>query len=528
MIFFTSPAVPVIEQIPLIHTINEDDLILLNSPEGEWFRMLNSFPWQDYRELAAHYYDALYDFNRSESGDPDRTDDPGESEEEAKLRLLSGRATVDRDAPVLYEPEFRIPAVRAVNPLSVAPGVVPIRADGRNPKCFFALFKGFVGASLMRFSPEPETVHLLLTSNLSFARVCGFVPKGENDPYWQRHVPCLRKIEQFDQVMKDYGLWNQAKWDEVRRNIDEGAVLRESRIVGDTTHYQAFSGFETVNYEDEKGKERKKSQSKITKNCNCEDRDDCPHPWELSDDGAGTIVKSRTKIIWGHKAAIIGLPGQGIPLDAAAVSDAATYDGKTFLPHVGRLFENLPETRPWFDMALYDSACCDQKLRDDFLKDFGIILMTPLNPRRISTITEGLPRGMKSLTPCGTLTCGADHEAEYKGVRNGTRTFIYQAPSDENGTPVCLSCGHRAECCPHSDNGRTVTVSFDMLPHIDPRNPPMSAGFQAVMKQRTSVERMIKRLKCDLSDSRLTKRGNDSFQAHLDKTMIAFHILLRN
>ena len=80
MIFFTSPAVPVIEQIPLIHTINEDDLILPNSPGGEWFRMLNSFPWQDYRELAAHYYDALYDFNRSESGDPDRTDDPGESE----------------------------------------------------------------------------------------------------------------------------------------------------------------------------------------------------------------------------------------------------------------------------------------------------------------------------------------------------------------------------------------------------------------------------------------------------------------
>ncbi|MDM8522520.1 hypothetical protein QUF80_04040 [Desulfococcaceae bacterium HSG8] len=27
MMFFTSPAVPVIEQIPLIHTINEDDRI---------------------------------------------------------------------------------------------------------------------------------------------------------------------------------------------------------------------------------------------------------------------------------------------------------------------------------------------------------------------------------------------------------------------------------------------------------------------------------------------------------------------
>ncbi len=33
---------------------------------------------------------------------------------------------------------------------------------------------------------------------------------------------------------------------------------------------------------------------------------------------------------------------------------------------------------------------------------------------------------------------------------------------------------------------------------------------------------MIKRLKCDLGDDRLTKRGNASFQAYLDKTMICF------
>ncbi|CAB1084811.1 hypothetical protein D1AOALGA4SA_12319 [Olavius algarvensis Delta 1 endosymbiont] len=39
---------------------------------------------------------------------------------------------------------------------------------------------------------------------------------------------------------------------------------------------------------------------------------------------------------------------------------------------------------------------------------------------------------------------------------------------------------------------------------------------------------MIKRLKCDLGDDRLKKRSNASFQAYLDKTTIAFHILLRN
>jgi len=48
------------------------------------------------------------------------------------------------------------------------------------------------------------------------------------------------------------------------------------------------------------------------------------------------------------------------------------------------------------------------------------------------------------------------------------------------------------------------------------------------MSRRTSVERMIKRLKCDLGNDSLSKRGNDSFHAYLDKTMIAFHVLLRN
>lgn len=528
MIQFTSPAVPITEQIPLIHVVNEDDQILLTSPGGDWFRILNFFPWQDYRDLAAQYYDALYDFNCS--GDPktEAPDGPAESEEEAKLRLLSGRATLNKDVPVLYEPEFRTPAVRSVNPLSVAPGAVPVRSDGRKPKCFFALFKAFLGAPFMGFPSEPEPVFLLLTSNLSFARVCGFVPKVADDPYWQTHVPSLRKLEQFDQIMRDYGLWNQGKPDEVRHNIREKVLGEENTLVGDTTHYHAFSEFETVTYEDANGKEQRKSQSKVTKNCGCEDRNTCPHPWELADDGAGTVVKSKTKIIWAHKASVTGLPGQEIPLDVAAVSDAPTHDGKTFLPHVGRIFKNFPEIRPWFDTALYDSACCDQELRDDFLNDFGIVLRTSLNPRGQKAVTENLPRCMEKITPFGTVICKGGHETDYKGIRNETGTFIYQAPSGGNGDPVCLNCAHRSECCPNSETGRTVTVPFGVLPHIDHQDPPMAKRFQTAMKQRTSVERMIKRLKCDLGGSRLTKRGNASFQAYLDKTMIALHILLRN
>jgi hypothetical protein len=90
-------------------------------------------------------------------------------------------------------------------------------------------------------------------------------------------------------------------------------------------------------------------------------------------------------------------------------------------------------------------------------------------------------------------------------------------------------CRERAQCC-HRDtaSGRTISVSLDTLKPIDPSDPPMAKRFQAIMTRRPSVERMIKRLRCDLGDDRLSKRGNASFQAYLDKTMISYHLLIRH
>jgi len=94
---------------------------------------------------------------------------------------------------------------------------------------------------------------------------------------------------------------------------------------------------------------------------------------------------------------------------------------------------------------------------------------------------------------------------------------------------VCVGCPERARCCKRTtQSGRTITVAFDTLAHIDPNDPPMAKRFKAIMSRRPSVERMIKRLKCDLGDDRLSKRGNESFQAYLDKTMISYHLLIRH
>jgi len=521
------------QQIPLIHLIHEDDIVLLESADADWYRALYYFPWEEYRKYGASYYDALYEFNLKEAQNSHENtrsvpSERIETKEEAKHRLLFNRTTMRKTegtkVPVLYQGkvvDFKAPPV---DPRSISPGVVPARLGGKKPKCFFSLFKSFVGATIMGFPSEPESVHLLLTSNPSFVRACGFAPKNERDEYCSQHVPSLRKLEQFDQIMREWQLWDEIKWNEVSSNIKDGIIKKENELVGDTTHYYAYSGFETVIYKDENGKKKKKSQSKVTKKCGCQNKTTCDHSWELTDDGAGTIVKSNHKMYWGHKASVLGFPGQGIPLDAVAVSDAATHDGETFFPHVERLFNNLPVISPWIKRVLYDSACDSKELKAKFKEVFQVDLKASLNPRRKKEITKGLPRGIEKLTPYGVPVCTGGYEMDYKGMRYENEKFIYQAPKQEDDSSVCISCKHQIYCCPNSLAGRMINISFDLLPHIDPKDPPMAKRFKAIMTRRPSVERMIKRLKIDMGDDRLSKRGNASFQAYLDKTMIAFHI----
>jgi hypothetical protein len=415
--------------------------------------------------------------------------------------------------------------------MTLSPGVVPARLAGRQPKCFFGLFKSFIGTALMGFPAEPEQVHLLLTSNPSFAHVCGFSLKEKDKPplYTVHQIPSLRKLEQFDQIMREAGLWDEIKVSEVNTNLQTGIIKKENELVGDTTHYYAYSSFETVPYEDDKGKAKKKSQSKVTKFCRCNDWSTCSHDWELTDDGAGTIVKSRTKMYWGHKASVIGLPGQGIVLDAVAVSDAASHDGQTFFPHVKKVMEQYPDLATAIKRVLYDSACNDTELKLRFKDELGVELKASFNPRRSKPITTGLPRGIAKITPYGVPVCIAGNELDYQGIRYEREKFIYEAPRQEDGTSICIGCSLRDECCNRpTQTGRTITVSFDTLPQIDPNDPPMAKRFKAIMRRRPSVERMIKRLKCDLGDDRLSKRGNESFQAYLDKTMITYHLLIRH
>ena len=85
------------QQLPLIHEVHTDDTRLLNTLDGEWFEILYRFPWENYRQHAAAYYDALYEFNVSEhqpSAKTGKIATETETKEEAKQRLLFDRATM--------------------------------------------------------------------------------------------------------------------------------------------------------------------------------------------------------------------------------------------------------------------------------------------------------------------------------------------------------------------------------------------------------------------------------------------------
>ena len=77
--------------------------------------------------------------------------------------------------------------------------------------CFCGLLKSFIGATIMGFPSEPEKVDMLLESNPSFARVCGFIPGRNQEGYCGEHIPSLRKLEQFDQIMRESGIWAKIK-----------------------------------------------------------------------------------------------------------------------------------------------------------------------------------------------------------------------------------------------------------------------------------------------------------------------------
>jgi hypothetical protein len=371
--------------------------------------------------------------------------------------------------------------------------------------------------------------------------------------------------------MTDRGLWDQAAVQRVAANLKAKVVEVRSTLVHDTTHYHARSTRTAVGLpgteeasgvgdraassggkedqpaakkSEEDGKQgKRKSQPRTTKNCRCEDRTACPHEWVSADPGAGTVVKAGGKMHWAHKASTLTFAGgEGVLLDAVAMTDAASHDSKSVVPHLTRVFERHPELKGQVNRVLDDSAADDAKLKATLTEKFAVELLTAPNPRGRKPITADLPRGVDHLTSLGVPVCRAGFPFDFVGCRHEEKRFLFRAPdapmegtaearqgtifSTEEGQPICSGCPFKAECCRGAAERRHVSIPFERLPWIDPAFPQFSVRFQVEMAQRTVIERLHKLMKDDYGDENLTKRGTKAFQARLDKTKLAMHLVL--
>jgi hypothetical protein len=175
---------------------------------------------------------------------------------------------------------------------------------------------------------------------------------------------------------------------------------------------------------------------------------------------------------------------------------------------------------------LDDGAADDSELKATVYDLFGIEVLAPINPRRRQPIRDDLPRGVDHLAPRGVPVCQAGYPFELLGFRRDIERFLFQAPQDNDGQSVCLACPQRAGCYRGVSKGRVVTIASDRVPWLDRDFPQLSKRYAKAMARRTSIERLHKWMKCDLGDDQLTKRGNSEFQASLDKTPFAMHVLL--
>ena len=584
--------VPSPSQLPLIQFVESDDLYLQDQPDVLWFDVLPNLDYHRFQQTAARYYECLWQFNRQQAQQRnDRRGNPpppnSETQTQATQRLIFSRPTLDQNATVLYQPPDPPPPEIPIRPQSLHPNVTPPRFAGRPPKCFFALLKSFLGLMFAGQPPEPEFVHQKLSENPAFARTCGFTIGRPGKLARQTDIPSLRKLQQFDQIMTDNGLWAELALDQVADNLRNGTVRAESTVVHDTTHYHAYSSMKVVELDpavaqtqatteaqtfqepDEEAqgefqknkaaeaadtqsadtqraaaqakesspkakakppkkppKKKRKSHPRTTKNCRCADREHCGHPWINADEGAGTVVKSTGKMYWAHKASTLSFADQEVLLDAVALNDAASHDSQSLVPHLSRLLARHPDLQGVVTRVLDDGAADDRELKSEIKMTFDVELLAPINPRRRGPIRVDLPRGIDHLTPRGVPVCQAGFPFELLGFRQDTERFIFTAPEVTPGESVCLGCALRDGCYRGQSGGRRVTIAADRLPWLDREFPQLSKRFAKAMARRTGIERIHKLMKFDHGDDRLTKRGTSSFQARLDKTLLAMHVLL--
>lgn len=528
---------------------SSDNHAVQNDPANEdWIALLRKVNDGRFNPLARRYYMALRDFRRKDvrPSIAGQTTIWAQGMEQAQLEMLEAReqrkanrnrVETQQTAAVFVEPlpsSTELPEALRDLTKDPPPLCVLLSGPGRPPCDALCLLGAFLAAPLLGVDDSPRSVYKLLHSNPSFAHQCGFLGRGvllQPGELTSRRLPSQAVCAEFSEVMTRYGLWNLARLQQIRANLASGVVQTEGTLVFDTTHVEANSHCAHVivansNCEKEGKKPKHRKVSRMRKRCRCGQGlwEECEHPWVPTDDGAAVVVKGATRIYWAHKASVASFADSEVPIDVRVCQYAAQHDGKTLVPHLELLMHVLPGCIRPLQYVLADDAYRDNQAE---VARFGqqARLITPVHGRKASAGLAQKFDGISHFTPAGVPVCETGHRFEMRGRDITSQRYIWVAPDNSEGQPVCNGCPNANDCLGKGSR-RHIRVSRAEQPQINWEHPQHFARNQARYRKRTGVERAIKRLKVDLRGEHLTHRDALRVQAHLDRKLLTLHLLL--
>lgn len=524
----------------------ENHAVLTDPANADWVTLLEQLDDEYLNKLDRRYYLALHNFRKQRSRPLVTGQIPivAEGMEQAQRQSLDNRRQMPLSLDEVFvapQPEPTAELPEALRDFSKEPPsrMSLLEGRGRPPCDARCLTRAFLAAPLLGVDDSPTRVYHLLHNNPSFAYQCGF-DGTQGDGRTSRRLPSQSVCEQFNEVMTRYGLWNIARVEQVRANLASGVVEAEATVVFDTTHLEANSGSDnlkpantnaTVDKEsdgrDKTAKEPKNRKvPRMRKRCMCgrDSWENCKHPWVPSDSGAAVVVKGPTRIYWAHKASVASFATSEVPFDVRVCQYAAQHDGKTLVPHLEVITEVIPTAIEKMKHVLADDAYRDNEAA---VSEFGqnARLVVPVHGRQTNPTLAGRYPGISHFTRSGVPVCESGHRFQMSARDISSERYIWTAPTDDDGQPVCHQCP-MASSCLRNGKRRHIRVPRAEQPHINWENPQHLAREQARYSKRTSIERAIKRLKVDLRAESLTHRDALRVQAHLDRKLLTLHVLL--
>jgi hypothetical protein len=380
------------------------------------------------------------------------------------------------------------------------------RGAGRKPLPFLAYLKAFLLAPIFYIEQDCTLIANSLRVNPYYLQLCGF-----------HKPPSARALQDFDQVMREAGLWKEfEKWAFVK-NMEVGIIdmEKEHTLNIDPTHLEADS-----------------TPGKKIKNCReCPYIKTCDHPLP-TDETAGWYQKSKYKGIHAHMISASQLAGSGAPFSFVLLNGKID-ERASFEP----LLETGKAEHPDFTIkyinadGIFNNAPC----RDTVKKLYPEArFCTPVHARRRKDKCD-VARGIAKISKHGKVICIEDQPLVFMGRDNRNNAYCFACPvynpkarkkaAKMKWKTIPTTCGSKNICSPIAEHGRFVRIPCDLLPQLDPVTPQGSYTFWRIYHLRTKIERMFGRLKDRFRMTLYHVRGRIAVESLVSKHFALLHML---